>query len=62
MILQDNTERTCTLNNVLYVLNLAYNLVSVSRATDSGKTVDFDESTCEFRNEEDEVIAFGLRK
>ena len=50
------------LNIVLYVPNLAYNLVSVSRATDAGKTVDFDDSTCEFRNEEDEVIAFGSRR
>ena len=62
MILQDGTRRVCVLNNVLYVPNLAYNLVSVSRATDAGKTVDFDDSTCEFRNEEDEVIAFGSRR
>ena len=62
MILQDGTRRVCVLNNVLYVPNLAYNLVSVSRATDAGKTVDFDDSACEFRNEEDEVIAFGSRR
>ena len=30
MILQDGTKKKCTWNNVLYVPNLAYNLVSVS--------------------------------
>jgi len=62
MILQDGTMRARTLKNVLYVPNLAYNLVRVSRTTDAGKTVDFDESTREFKSEEDEVIALGSRK
>ena len=61
MLLEDGT-RTFTLKKVLYVPKLAYNLVSVPRADDSEKTVYFDNSNCEFRNEEGEVIALGTRE
>ena len=47
---------------VLYVPGLAYNLVSVSKAADAGKTVHFDDSVCEFRNESGEVIAVGAQE
>ena len=59
MLLDDETRRSCTLKKVLYVPKLAYNLVSVPRAGDAKKTVHFDNSSCEFRNEKDEVIALG---
>ena len=35
MILQNEMTRVCILTNVLSIPNLAYNLVSTSRATDS---------------------------
>ena len=62
MLLDDGTRRSCALKKVLYVPKLAYNLVSVPRAGDAGKTVHFDDSSCEFRNEKDEVIAIGTRE
>ena len=61
MVLTDGTKRGCMLRKVMYVPELAYNLVSVSKATDAGKTVHFDDATCEFRNESDEVFAVGAR-
>ena len=62
MVLTDGTKRGCMLRKVLYVPELAYNLVSVSKATDAGKTVHFDDATCEFRNESDEVFAVGAHE
>ena len=62
MLLDNGTRRSCTLKKVLYIPKLAYNLVSVPRAGDAKKTVHFDNSNCEFRNEEGEVIALGARE
>ena len=62
MLLDDGVTRGCALNRVLYVPELAYNLVSVSRAAESGKTVHFDDSGCEFRDQHGEVIALGARQ
>ena len=62
MLLNDGVKRGCALKKALYVPKLAYNLVSVSRAAEAGKTVHFDDSGCEFRNERGEVIAFGVRQ
>ena len=47
---------------MLYAPGLAYNLVSVSKAADAGKTVYFDDSICEFRNKSGKVIAVGARE
>ena len=62
MLLSDGIRRKCTLKKVLYVPKLAYNLISVVRASDAEKTVHFDDSSCEFRNEKDEIIAIGARE
>jgi L-fucose mutarotase/ribose pyranase (RbsD/FucU family) len=62
MLLNDGIRRKCTLKKVLYVPELAYNLISVARAGDAEKTVHFDDSSCEFRNEKDEIIAVGARE
>ncbi len=48
MLLTDGIRRVCALKNVLYVPKLAYSLVSVPRAAQTGKTAHFDDSTCEF--------------
>lgn len=61
MLLSNGSNRGCTLKKVLYVPKLAYNLVSVSRAAEAGKTVHFENSSCEFQNESGETIAFGER-
>ena len=39
----------CTLHDVLLVPDLAYNLFSVSRATEMGKSTEFTKSTCSIR-------------
>ena len=44
---------------MLYVPELAYNLVSVSRATEAGKTVQFNSSGCKLLNEKGKAIAFA---
>ena len=45
------------LNEVLYVLSLAYNLLSVAKATEARKTVTFGETQSEIINGEGEVVA-----
>ena len=62
MIMSDGSRRGCALKKVLYVPELAYNLVSVSRAAEAGKTAYFDDSGCEFLNEENETVALGVRQ
>ena len=52
----------CAEEGAVYVPGLAYNLVSVSKAADAGKTVHFDDSVCEFQNKSGEVIAVGARE
>ena len=54
MFLADGASRRCDLKNVLYVPELEYNLLSVSRAAEAGKTVKFNSSGCEFTNEHGE--------
>ena len=62
LLLDDGTRRSCTLKKVLYVLELAYNLINVSRAGDVERTVHFDDSSCEFLNEKNEIFTFGARE
>jgi hypothetical protein len=42
----DGTHRNCTHYDVLYVPELSYNLWSITKATEHGKTVKFDKSNC----------------
>ena len=62
MLLPDGNSRSCALQKVWYVPKLEYNLVSVSRATQSGKSVKFDANGCEFLNSENEVTAFATKQ
>ena len=62
MILSDGMRREYALKKVFYVLELAYNLVSVSRATEAGKKIHFCDLRSEFGNEKDEVIVLGTRQ
>ena len=45
-----------TVRDVLYVPELSYNLLSVSKATDSGKQVLFQGDKCEIKNRRDEIL------
>ena len=62
MLLRDGSRRGCALKKVLYVPELAYNLVSVSRAAEAGKSVNFHDLGCEFLNEADETVALSVRQ
>ncbi len=62
MLLPDGSSRRCSLQRVLYVPKLAYNLVSVSRATEAEKTVTFSRKGCEFLNSCGQTIAFATKQ
>ena len=62
MVLGNGGRRRCILKKVLYVSKLDYNLISVSRAVQSGKSVLFNDSGCEFVNESSETMAVGVRR
>ena len=62
MVLKEGVTRECTLKKVLYVPKLGYNLVSVPSAVDAKKTVHFNDASCEFWNESDEIMAHGVRE
>ena len=52
-------RQKCTLHDVLYVPELAYNLFSVSRASGKGKKVIFSKKTCQVREPDGRVLASG---
>ena len=49
-MLPDGSTKKCRLENVLLVPNLSYSLLSVSKASEAGKTTKFDKFGCEIRN------------
>ena len=51
MNVSNGNERKCTLHDVLLVPDLAYNLFSVSRATEAGKLTEFTKFACSIREE-----------
>ena len=54
--------QSCTLNEVLYVPGLAYNLFSISKSTAGGKTAVFDGRNFEIQMDGGRVIASGSRR
>ena len=61
MLLDGGTTKRCSLKRVLLIPKLAYNLLSVSKATEAGKTVDFDETGCKILNADGRCIASGTK-
>ena len=61
MKLPDGMTKTCKVNDVLYVPKLSYNLLSVPKATKSGKTAKFNESGCRISDAKGKLIATGTR-
>ena len=61
MLFPDGISQKCTLKDVLYVPKLLHNLLSVSKASEFGKTTKFNSSGCEILNQNNKVIAFGTR-
>lgn len=51
-----------TLNDVLYVPGLAYNLISVSAASKTGKVAVFNITSCEIQTSDGKVVATGKRR
>ena len=62
MVLGNEGRRRYILKKVLYVPKLDYNLISMSRAVQSGNFVLFNDSGCEFVNESGETTAVGVRR
>ena len=61
MKLPDGNVRRCNLRRVLFVPNLAYNLLSVSKAAEAGKTTQFDERGCQILTDDGKVTAVAKR-
>ena len=61
MKLPNGTTKSCKLHNVLYVPKLAYNLLSVSKASESGKRVRFSETGCHIFDAKKRLIASGTK-
>ena len=61
MLLSDESRRGCVLKKGLYIPQLSFNLVSVSRAAEARKTVCFNDSVYKFQNESGKIIAVGVR-
>ena len=59
MLLPDGCSKKCKLSNVLFVPKLSYSLLSVSKASESGKTTKFTKTGCEILNKDNKVIAFA---
>ena len=47
MKLPNERSKRCKLHDVLYVLKLSYNLISVSKATEDGKAIEYSEAGCQ---------------
>ena len=58
-LVPDGSSRKCRLENVLLVPKLSYNLLSMSKASEAGKTTSFDNSGCEIVNKDKKVITFA---
>ena len=61
MKLPGGKTRNCKLIDVLYVPKLSYSLLSVSKATESGKTTKFDETGCQILGKNSKIIAAATR-
>ena len=59
--LPNNKVETRILNNVLYVPDLAYNLISVSQVTLGGKVTNFYENSCKILNKKSKLLAVGKK-
>ena len=61
MLWPDGCTKRCKLQDVLYVPYLSHNFLSVSKASEAGKSTKFDKSGCEIMSSNNQVIAFVNR-
>lgn len=52
----------CELNELLYVPDLSYNSLSVSKAVEAGKVVEFSETSCQLLDVDRKPITVALRE
>ncbi|RXN36740.1 Retrovirus-related Pol poly from transposon TNT 1-94 [Labeo rohita] len=62
MTLTDNKTKECKLKDVLYIPQLSYNLLSVSKATQLGKKVRFTEDSCYITDVNQKLIATATKE
>lgn len=62
LLSKDGKTKRCRLHDVLYVPELEYNLLSVTKATEAGKRVKFDSNDCQLLDQDDKVVAVGVRR
>ena len=62
MKLPNGKIKACTLQDVLLVPNLAYNLLSVTSASKKGKVTTFSKMKCEIRDNKSNLLAVGHRE
>ena len=53
--------KRCNLNNVLCVPKLAYNLLSVTKASEAGKTVCFNKNICAILNKKGKALTIATK-
>jgi len=61
LLLPKNKVKECTLKNVLFVPNLAFNVLSVSKMTNDKKTIIFENNQCKILDKFDKLIAVSHR-
>ena len=61
MKLPDGKKRRCKLKDTLFVPDLSYNLLSVSKVSKAGKVTEFDRSGCQIVDSNKKLIACGSR-
>ena len=61
MKLPDKKTKRCELPSVLYVPKLSYSLLSVSKAAEAGKTVEFDETHCQILGANQKPVAMATK-
>ena len=61
MKISDDEIKRCRLSEVLYVPHMSYNLLNVSRATKSGKTLEFGQSSCRVLDSNNKTIATATK-
>ena len=60
-VLPGGKQKKCTLQNVLLVSKLSYNLLSDSKATEAGYSVSFEDSACKITRADGVIIAIGRK-
>ena len=61
VLLPDGSTQNSSLKNVLLIPKLAYNLHSVSKASEAGKMIEVSESRCEILNASGKCITYATK-